>query len=123
MLTGMTIANLKHMAEACRTIHALGARRVLVKGGHLESEDATDLLFDGNTFHTFTSPRIATKNTHGTGCTYSAAIAAFLAKGHNVTTAVERAKAYLTEAIRRALPLGAGHGPLNHYWPFEENGP
>lgn len=123
LLTGMTIANLEHMAEACRTIHALGPRHVLVKGGHLESEEATDLLFDGNAFHTFTSPRIATQNTHGTGCTYSAAITAYLAKGHNVTTAVERAKDYLTEAIRRALPLGAGHGPLNHYWPFGEDGP
>ncbi|MEO1479805.1 MAG: bifunctional hydroxymethylpyrimidine kinase/phosphomethylpyrimidine kinase, partial [Bacteroidota bacterium] len=98
-------------------IHAMGARSVLVKGGHLDGEaDAVDVLYDGTTFAFFRSPRIDTPNTHGTGCTYASAIAAGLARGFELATAVGRAKAYLTEAIRQALPLGHGHGPVHHFW-------
>ena len=115
-LTNLKVCSLNDMTEAARAIHALGPRFVLIKGGHLSGGEATDLLYDGRAFHTFSAKRIDTPNTHGTGCTYSAAIAAFLAQGLSVFTSVERAKSYLTGAIRHSFPLGSGHGPLNHYW-------
>ena len=97
-----------------------GARAVLVKGGHMEGAEASDVLFDAQGRHIFSQPRIATTNTHGTGCTLSSAIAAQLAKGEALPTAVERAKAYLTQALRSAsrLEVGHGHGPVNHLWPL-----
>lgn len=115
-LACMRISSAEDVRESARRIRGLGARHVLIKGGHLEGADATDCLFDGEAFETFTTPRIPTKNTHGTGCTYSAAIAAYLAKGNNVRDSVRRAKDYLTQAILRSFPLGNGHGPLNHFW-------
>src|SRR5690606_25026153 len=96
VLTGQQVESLEDMYQAARAIHRLGCRYVLVKGGHLEGPDAVDVLFDGRDFQEFSAPRIATRNTHGTGCTYSAAIAAGLAYGMTVPEAVERAKAYLT---------------------------
>ena len=75
-----------------------------------------DVLFDGRAFHEFASPRIETRSTHGTGCTFASAIAAFLARQEAVPDAVRRAKDYLTEALRRAEPIGHGHGPVNHFW-------
>ncbi len=101
--------------QAARDIYALGPRAVIMKGGH-RAGDAIDLLFDGRTFHTFASERFDTPNTHGTGCTFSAAIAAGLADGLDVVNAVGAAKRYVTEAIRYARPLGAGHGPVAHDW-------
>ena len=86
-----------------------------MKGGH-RAGDATDLLFDGRTFQTFAAERIDTPNTHGTGCTFSAAIAAGLADGLDVVAAVGAAKQYVTEAIRHARQLGSGHGPVAHDW-------
>ncbi|MEO0743280.1 MAG: bifunctional hydroxymethylpyrimidine kinase/phosphomethylpyrimidine kinase [Bacteroidota bacterium] len=116
-LTGQTIRTLDEAQAAAAAIHAMGARAVLVKGGHLDGEaDAVDVLYDGTTFAFFRSPRIDTPNTHGTGCTYASAIAAGLARGFDLATAVGRAKAYLTQAIRQALPLGHGHGPVHHFW-------
>ncbi len=115
-LCGISVTNRDRMEEAARILHGMGARYVLVKGGHLESRDATDLLFDGDTVRTYSTTRIKTTNTHGTGCTYSAAIAACLALGCDVAQAVQRAKDYLTGAIRHSLPLGSGHGPLDHGW-------
>ena len=115
-LAGMKVVRIDEIHEAARRIHGLGARYVLIKGGHIEGDAATDYLFDGTAFEEFTAARIPTKNTHGTGCTYSAAIAAFLAKGHAAPEAVQRAKAYLTGAIRHGFALGKGHGPLNHFW-------
>ena len=115
-IAGMKVVRVEDIREAARRIHGLGACHVLIKGGHLEGDAATDYLFDGTSFEEFTTARIATKNTHGTGCTYSAAIAACLAKGLAVQEAVRQAKAYLTEAIRHGFALGQGHGPLNHYW-------
>jgi hydroxymethylpyrimidine/phosphomethylpyrimidine kinase len=115
-LTGLPAANRDQMVIVAKKLHEMGAQYVLVKGGHLESAEALDLLFDGNEMHAFSAPRIETRNTHGTGCTYSAAIAACLALGLDVPEAVGRAKDYLTGAIRHALPLGAGHGPLDHGW-------
>jgi hydroxymethylpyrimidine/phosphomethylpyrimidine kinase len=101
--------------QAARDIFALGPRAVVMKGGH-RAGDATDLLFDGREFHTFSSERFVTANTHGTGCTFSAAIAAGLANGLTVVDAVAAAKHYVTEAIRHARPLGHGHGPVAHDW-------
>lgn len=119
VLSGESIADEAGLRRAAERIHGLGPRYVLMKGGHLDTRDAVDHLFDGETFQTFTAPRIDTPNTHGTGCTFSAAIAAFLGQGIEVAEAVRRAKAYLTEAIRHGLSLGRGHGPLNHAWPHK----
>jgi hydroxymethylpyrimidine/phosphomethylpyrimidine kinase len=86
----------------------------LVKGGHLQGE-AVDLLFDGQEFREFRSPRVETKNVHGTGCTYASAFATYLAQELDVVEAVEAAKRFITEAIRHGLSLGQGHGPTNPY--------
>ena len=115
-LSGRVVSDEAGMREAARAIHGLGARHVLVKGGHIEGDNAIDVLYDGSEFETFAAPRIDTRNTHGTGCTYSAAIAAKLAKGLDVHDAVKGAKDYVTEAIRHSFDLGAGPGPLNHFW-------
>ncbi len=117
VLSGIRIETLDDMKEAARIIRKLGARHVVVKGGHL-SGDAVDLLYDGGGFREFRSPRIATADTHGTGCTYSAAIATGLAFGRDVAAAVAEAKRYITEAVRHAWRLGKGHGPTNHLAPL-----
>ena len=116
VLTGKKITTEDEMRSAARELAALGAQYVLVKGGHLEGAQAKDILFDGKNFSEFTAPRVETKSTHGTGCTLSAAIAAYLACGATVAQAVEKAKVYLTGALRHAEPLGHGHGPVNHFW-------
>ena len=116
-LTGMKIRTIEDMRQAAKMIQRLGARSVLVKGGHLEGE-ATDILYDGRTWHEFTARRIDTKDTHGTGCTYSAAITTLLASGKPVAEAVGDAKKYITEAVRHAHRIGAGHGPTNHLAPI-----
>ena len=100
--------------EAAQQIHSYGPKHVLIKGGHLEGE-ALDVLFDGRVFTGYKTQRIETKNTHGTGCTYSAAIATMLAQGLAIHEAVKKAKTYVTAAIQYALKLGQGHGPTNHY--------
>lgn len=115
-LTGVPPSDRRGIEEAAQRLLRLGCRHVLVKGGHLEGPDATDYLFGEGADRTFSTPRIDTKNTHGTGCTFSAAIAAYLAKGYEIGDAVEHAKHYLTQAIRNSLALGHGHGPLNHFW-------
>lgn len=110
---------------AARLWRLVGAREgsyVLLKGGHLPGERCTDVLFDGVSVLELTAPRIATRNTHGTGCTLSAALAALLPQSPDVPTAVHRAKAYLNEALARAdeLGVGSGHGPVHHFhawWP------
>jgi len=96
----------------------MGAGYVIVKGGHLEG-DPVDLLFDGQRFHEFRGERIHTNNTHGTGCTFSSAIAAQIARGRSVYEAVSIAKRYVSEAIRQAPHIGAGHGPLQHFPKWE----
>lgn len=115
----------KEMQRAAERLRRLlrddGQRFVLLKGGHLAG-DATDLLFDGDRMIELTAPRVATRNTHGTGCTLSAAIAALLAHGIEPVAAVRQAKQYLTEALRQAdrLDVGSGHGPVHHFhawWP------
>jgi hydroxymethylpyrimidine/phosphomethylpyrimidine kinase len=115
VLTGMTITSQEDMRRAAEQILGMGARGVVVKGGHLEGP-ATDLFYDGSDFHEFTAPRIDTVNTHGTGCTFASAIAAGLAQGLPVIDAVAQAKEYVTEAIRQSFPIGQGHGPLNHFF-------
>jgi hydroxymethylpyrimidine/phosphomethylpyrimidine kinase len=114
VLTGMKISNLEDMKKAAEILHKFGTEYVVVKGGHLEG-DAVDLLFDGQEFTTFPGERIVTKNTHGTGCTFAAAVAAGLARGAAVPAAVGRAKNYIGTAIRHALAIGAGHGPTHHF--------
>jgi hydroxymethylpyrimidine kinase/phosphomethylpyrimidine kinase len=113
-ITGLRVRDRAGMLEAARSMRALGARAVLVKGGHLEG-DAVDLLLDeADRVKTFTAERIETTSTHGTGCTLAAAIAACLARGLNLEDSVAAAKRFVTEAIRRAPGLGRGHGPVNH---------
>ena len=114
-LTSRAITSPEDARAAAREIVNLGCRSVVVKGGHLDGP-ATDLFFDGVAFREFTSPRIDTKNTHGTGCTFASAVAAGLAQGMTPVDAVALAKEYVTEAIRQSFPIGQGHGPLNHFW-------
>jgi hydroxymethylpyrimidine/phosphomethylpyrimidine kinase len=106
------------MQVQAERIRALGARAVLIKGGHGTGAVSADFLFDGATVTRLAVPRIATRNTHGTGCTLSSAIAAGLAKGQNLADAVRDAKAYVTAAIAAAdrLAVGKGHGPVHHFY-------
>jgi hydroxymethylpyrimidine/phosphomethylpyrimidine kinase len=115
ILSGGRITDEKSMAEAAERIAALGAKRVLVKGGHLRGEEAADILFCGGRFTRFAERRIDTANTHGTGCTLSSAIASRLALGDDAETAVRAAKAYITGAIAASYSVGGGHGPVGHF--------
>jgi len=112
-ITGMEIRDGGAMAEAARAIRGMGARAVLVKGGHLSGR-ALDVLDEEGEVTYFDAERVETTSTHGTGCTLAAAMAACLARGHNVEDSVALAKRFVTEAIRRAPRLGRGHGPINH---------
>ena len=118
-LTGLKIETDEDVRRAAEAIIQLGARAVVVKGGHREGP-ATDLFYDGARFQEFSAPRIDTVNTHGTGCTFASAVAAGLAKGLEVVESVELAKDYVTEAIRRSFPVGQGHGPLHHFYKWWE---
>ena len=114
-ISGMKITTPEDMQEAAKKIYRMGAGAVLVKGGHYIG-DARHRRFDGREFHTYVEKRIDTKNTHGTGCTLSSAIASYLALGEPLPEAVGKAKAYVTGAIEHALPLGNGCGPTNHFF-------
>ncbi len=103
------------MIKASIEICKLGTKSCLIKGGHFEGE-AIDILYMNNQVHKFISERINTKNTHGTGCTLSSAIASFIAKGYEIPMAVSKAKAYITGAIENSLDIGKGNGPLNHFY-------
>lgn len=123
VLIGRGITSKEDMKFAARMIvDEYGARAVVVKGGHMIGEP-TDILYDGKDIHEFTAPRFETKHTHGTGCTFSAAITAQLAKGDSLYEAVSTAKEFITLAIRQELGIGQGHGPTNH-WAYvrERNG-
>jgi hydroxymethylpyrimidine/phosphomethylpyrimidine kinase len=113
-LAGFAVTDLASMEKAARRIADFGARGVLVKGGHLGGE-AVDVLYWEGTFRHFAAPRIDTPHTHGTGCTYSAAITASLANGHNLQDAIGIAKRYITLAIQSHPGLGKGIGPVNHF--------
>jgi hydroxymethylpyrimidine/phosphomethylpyrimidine kinase len=112
VLAGFKVTSLEGMRKAARRIHQLGAKHVVVKGGHLKGR-AVDLFYDGKRFEEMVAPRIETKNTHGTGCTFASAIATFLARGEGVYGAVQKAKTFITLAIESGLSLGKGTGPTN----------
>jgi hydroxymethylpyrimidine/phosphomethylpyrimidine kinase len=116
LLGGAPPATLADMQRAVRDLHRLGPQWVLLKGGHLDGPDSTDLLFDGKAVTELPGRRIDTRNTHGTGCTLSSSIAALLPR-YDMAEAVRRAKAYLTDAIAASdrLSVGSGHGPVHHF--------
>ena len=114
VLVGHSVESREDARRAAHDIVDMGARSVVVKGGHLQG-DAVDVFYDGRQFRELSSARVETTSTHGTGCTFASAVTAGLAQGMGVEDAVVRAKEYVTEAIRNAIPVGAGHGPLNHF--------
>jgi len=115
-LIGKKINNADEMKNAAQEILKLGAKKVVIKGGHLEEDRATDVLYDGKEYKELHSHRVKTKNTHGTGCTFSSAIAANIALGKKFFQAVELAKEYITGAIEHSLSIGQGHGPTHHFF-------
>jgi hydroxymethylpyrimidine kinase/phosphomethylpyrimidine kinase len=115
-LSGHRIHTMDDARDAALRIHAMGATAVVITGGHGTSADIVDLLFDDGLFHEFHTPRQETRNTHGTGCTFASAVAAFLALGRSLPEAVEMAQRYVAGAIAHAFRLGHGHGPVNHFW-------
>lgn len=120
-ITGMKISTVAEMEQAAVRIREMGAKNVVVKGGHLEG-DAVDVLYDGAKFSYFRSGRVSTPHTHGTGCTFSSAIAASLAKGCSVEEAVGKAKEYIGGAIASSFPIGHGVGPTHHFYQFYKAG-
>ena len=119
-ISGMKIETVEDMKLACKKIIGMGAKAVLIKGGHYIG-DARDVLYDGKEYSEFVSKRINTKNTHGTGCTLSSAIASYLALGESLAGAVAKAKEYVTSAIENALELGKGCGPTHHFFKYYKN--
>ena len=121
-LSGRRIGSALQAREAARRIHDMGAASVIITGGHASWEDekdsgqVVDLLFDGEVFHEFRTARIETRHTHGTGCTFAAAVAAGLALGRELPDAVARAQQYVAGAIAHAPGIGHGRGPLDHFW-------
>jgi len=115
VLLGRSVASVSEMREAARALVDLGPQSVIVKGGHLDG-DAVDVFYDGTDMLELSAKRIDTTSTHGTGCTLASAIAANLALGHGLSDSVRNAKAYLTEAIAHAYPVGHGHGPVHHFY-------
>ncbi|MBO8434126.1 MAG: bifunctional hydroxymethylpyrimidine kinase/phosphomethylpyrimidine kinase [Tyzzerella sp.] len=115
VISGIKIKSIEDMERVAKEIYKMGCKNVFLKGGHLEG-DAIDILFDGESIKMFKTARIETKNTHGTGCTISSAIASNLANGMSVYDAVKRAKEYITVAIEHSLDIGKGIGPTNHFY-------
>jgi hydroxymethylpyrimidine/phosphomethylpyrimidine kinase len=113
-LLGRAVGSETEMRDAARAVCDLGAAAALVKGGHLPGGNAVDVLYDGSTFVRLATPRIETRHTHGTGCTYSAAITALLARGETLLGAVREAKDFISRAIAGAPRIGHGHGPVDH---------
>jgi hydroxymethylpyrimidine/phosphomethylpyrimidine kinase len=116
LLAGMPIGSVDDTKRAAERILDYGCRNVLIKGGHADFNRATDLLYDGDRFQSFEGEFIETRNLHGTGCTFSAAITARLALGEPLVEAVSHAKTYISRAIRSSLAIGRGHGPTNHFY-------
>ncbi|HEY2166854.1 MAG TPA: bifunctional hydroxymethylpyrimidine kinase/phosphomethylpyrimidine kinase [Jatrophihabitantaceae bacterium] len=116
LLTGIDADTPARMRDAARALHDLGARWVLVKGGHLPSGDAFDLLWNGREFTELSAPRLPSRHTHGSGDTLAAAITAALARGQDMPGAVADGKAFVTRAVQNSFPLGAGLGPVGHLW-------
>jgi len=115
-LAGKSISTVEDMKTAARDIMALGVNQVVIKGGHLNSGPATDVAYDGLSYKLFEGQRIETQNTHGTGCTFSSAIAANIALGKTFFDAVVLSKEFLTQAILHAPSIGQGHGPVHHFF-------
>jgi hydroxymethylpyrimidine kinase/phosphomethylpyrimidine kinase/thiamine-phosphate diphosphorylase len=120
-LLGRPVRTEAEMEDAARDLQGMGAANVLLKGGHLTGRQSSDILYDGSEFHYFTAERMFTSNTHGTGCTYASAIATYLAQGEPLKFSVEKAKQFITAAIRLARPLGKGHSPVNHFAAAQES--
>ncbi|MGX2961200.1 bifunctional hydroxymethylpyrimidine kinase/phosphomethylpyrimidine kinase [Peribacillus sp. JNUCC 23] len=118
-LAGITIQSKQDLYEACQIIEQLGAKAILLKGGH-SAGDPNDLFYDGTNYSWLNGERIHTKNTHGTGCTLSSAIAANLANGLEIEAAIRQSKEYITQAIRDSFAIGNGHGPVNHFYQFQK---
>jgi hydroxymethylpyrimidine/phosphomethylpyrimidine kinase len=116
LLTESEVRSLEDMRAAARALHALGPRAVLVKGGHVDGDEARDVFFDGERLVELSGPRFETKDTHGTGCTLAAAIAARTAHGDDLAAAVRFAKDFVSGAIEHGLRIGYGHGPVNPGW-------
>ncbi|MEL6347437.1 MAG: bifunctional hydroxymethylpyrimidine kinase/phosphomethylpyrimidine kinase [Myxococcota bacterium] len=122
-LTGVSVVDESSAREAARILVDRGPRAALVKGGHVNAGDEVlDVLFDGSDFSVFRAARIDTQNTHGTGCTTASAIAANLAKGHDLVEAISRTRRYISGAIAGALSIGGGHGPTDHFYAFKGSG-
>lgn len=117
VLTGMKIDTIEDSKEAAKMLHGLGAKFVVMKGGHAayQGNEVIDLLFDGNEFMEYRSKRIASIQTHGSGCTFAAAVTAGLARGYEIEEAVREAKSFISIAIEDELNIGSGHGPTNHF--------
>ncbi|AGB40754.1 phosphomethylpyrimidine kinase [Halobacteroides halobius DSM 5150] len=120
VLTGKDLSEDISLEELASELHKLGAQYVLVKGGHQKQKVARDLLYDGVKFNEFSTPRIKTADTHGTGCTLSSAIACNLALGYQIEEAVKRSKKYITKAIKSGCQVGAGNNPVDHFVSIEE---
>jgi hydroxymethylpyrimidine/phosphomethylpyrimidine kinase len=118
VLVGRALLSWDDIRDAARELHSYGAANVVIKGGHREEAVATDLLFDGEDFREFSTGRVDTQSTHGTGCTFASAIAATLAKGDSVRNSVAAAKAFVTKALQNAYPIGHGHGPVHHFYRY-----
>lgn len=116
VLSGQTIRSVEGMRRAARAILSLGPRVVIVKGGHLDGPESIDIVSSLHGEFELRKPRLSTRNTHGTGCTFSSAIAANLARGLDDQSAIEQAREYLDGAMRHAPDIGRGHGPLQHFW-------
>lgn len=123
ILTDRSVKTIREMEEAARRLCEMGCASALVKGGHLK-DNAMDILYDGKQIYRIPGKKIMTKNTHGTGCTISSAIAVMLVRGFSLEEAAEKSKRYVTGAIQRADsdPVGHGHGPLHHFWFYEKWG-
>jgi hydroxymethylpyrimidine/phosphomethylpyrimidine kinase len=123
ILSGSRIQSLADARESARRIRAIGKCAVIIKGGHAAGDDIVDLLLDGDGFTELPTRRIDTRNTHGTGCTFASAIAAYLALGLSLQDATAKAQAYVAGAIRHGLAIGKGHGPLDHFWQMRRPAP
>jgi len=121
-LSGMRITSADTLSEAARRIHKLGARGVVITGGHGSGGTVEDVVFDGNRFETHRVTRVDSRHTHGTGCTFASAVAAGLARGLALPEAAARAQQYVAGAIAHAPGLGHGRGPLDHFWEMRESG-
>ena len=116
VLAEMPVVTVPDACQAAECILALGARAVIVKGGHLDEAEAIDVLLDHSGVHQLSAPRVKTRATHGSGCTFAAAIAANLALGRSVRASAEEAKRYVTAALQHGLSIGHGPGPFDHFW-------